>query len=786
MDLASERFIIEVKKAAKRLKLGAELSGLLPLLPMLYVAWADGILTPSEVETIRKKLEQQSWLTAAEKKRLATWLDPAAPPTTTQLLTWLSLIRAAAEYIPDACRQSLAELGIEIARIGRDAGFERCTSPEACAALAEIEEALGIIGPEAARELVATPAEKRAPSPEPGPAIFEVAAMTRLLDGETAAVREKVRTLLSDPIFEYEYDLDKDAHRELVLCWLRELAKQGLGALSYPVALGGKGSLSEFMAAFETIAFHDLSLAIKFGVQYGLFGGSILNLGTKNHHETYLPDVGSLQLPGCFAMTELGHGSNVRDIETVARYDPKTQEFVIHTPSESARKDYIGNAAKHGRMATVFAQLEIDGEPYGVHAFLTPIRDENGQPLPGVRIGDCGEKLGLNGIDNGRLWFDHVRIPRENLLDRFADVSPEGEYSSPIASASQRFFTMLGTLVGGRVSISAAGLSAAKSALTIAVRYAAKRRQFGPPGEAETILLDYPVHRRRLLPLLANAYALDFAQKHLSERYVQRAEKEQREVEVLAAGLKAFSTWNATETIQTCREACGGQGYLAENRFAALKADSDVFTTFEGDNTVLLQLVAKGLLTDLKHQFSDMKFFGMVKYLAAQASTAISELNPVVTRLTDETHLRDAEFQLGAFEYREKRLLVSAARRIKRRIDEGLDSYQAFIACQDHVVKLALAHVERIVLQRFLQGIETVTDPALAEVLNRLRNLFALARIEKDKGWFLESGYLEGNKSKAIRQQVDTLCEALRHDAVHLVNAFGIPDELLAAPIAQG
>lgn len=773
------------KNQPEKLDITSEAPGLLPLLPMLYIAWSDGLLSPTEIKTIRGKLKKQNWMTKSEQKILAGWLDPASPPSPSDLLNWLKVIRKSAGKIPLSSRKTLVELGVEVARIGSKSESERCTTPEACVALGVIEQALGVIGAEAARHvLLEAAAKKPVKTAKTAPrAAFNVPAMSRLLDGEHGAIRQKVKRLFKDPVFNYEYGLTKEVYRQKVLEWCQELARQGLGALSFPKAQGGQNDLGSFIAAFETIALHDLSLSIKFGVQFGLFGGSILNLGTEFHHQKYLPDAGTFELPGCFAMTELGHGSNVRDIETIAEYDSKTGEFVIHTPTESARKDYIGNAALHGQMATVFAQLELDGEHYGVHAFLVPIRNKNGGLMPDVRIEDCGEKMGLNGVDNGRIWFNHVRVPRENLLNRFAEVSADGAYSSPIAGASQRFFTMLGTLVGGRISISAGALSAAKSALTITIRYAAKRRQFGAPGEQETLLINYPIHRRRLLPLLANAYAIDFAQKHLVKQYVKRTEKNAREIEVLAAGLKAFSSWNATDTIQTCREACGGKGYLAENRFAALKADSEIFTTFEGDNYVLLQLVAKGLLTDFRHQFSDMKFLGLVKYIAGQASTAIAELNPVVTRLTDESHLRDADFQLNAFEYREKRLLVTAARRIKNRIDDGMDSYNAFIECQSHLVTLALAHVERIVLEQFLKSVDQA-DSKLAKILKRLCDLFALSRIEKDKGWFLENGYIEGNKAKAIRNQIDQLCTELKDDAVHLVNAFGIPDNLLAAPIA--
>jgi len=760
------------------------LPGLLPLIPVLYIAWNDCVLTPTEISTIRNLIDEQTWLTQEERSAVLAWLDPASPPGPDVLLNWLKIIRDAADDLSESSKMSLVQLGQEISKIGAENSSERCSSPEACSALAIIEQLLGVVSPEATQKILADASlVKHTVAAKGGDAGFPIALMQRLLDCEDVQIREKTRTLLADPAFRHRAELTKHEYREQVLSWCRLLAEQGLGALSYPEAQGGKNDLRQFIAAFETIAYHDLSLTIKFGVQFGLFGGSILNLGTDVHHKTYLAKVGSLELPGCFAMTELGHGSNVKDIETTATFDAATGEFVIHTPTESARKDYIGNAALHGQMATVFAQLVIGDACYGVHAFLTPLRDTDGSLMPGVRIEDCGLKMGLNGVDNGRIWFEQVRIPRENLLNRFADVGADGSYSSPIASASKRFFTMLGTLVGGRISIAAASVSAAKSALTIAVRYAGERRQFGPAGEHETLLLDYPSHQRRLLPLLAKTYALDFAQKRLVTLFAQAAGAG-RETEVLAAGLKSLASWHATETIQVCRESCGGKGYLAENRFSDLKADSDVFTTFEGDNTVLLQLVAKGLLTEFKHHFNEMNTLGILKYAAMHAATKIVELNPVVTRLTDEGHLRDAGFHHSAFIYREQRLLVSAARRIKNRLDAGSDALQAFTACQNHLITLATAHIERVVLEAFQQTVKNVEDTNLRSVLTKLCTLFALSTLERDKGWFLESGYVEGAKSKAIRHQVEQLCLELRSDAVALVDSFGIPDTLLAAPIA--
>lgn len=165
-------------------------------------------------------------------------------------------------------------------------------------------------------------------------------------------------------------------------------------------------------------------------------------------------------------MTETGHGSDVQSLETTATYDSATQEFVIDSATGSARKDYIGGAAETATVAAVFAQLTTDDENHGVHCFLVPIRDAQGNDLPGVTTSDCHYKGGLPGVDNGRIVFDHVRVPRENLLNRYADVEPDGSYRSSIESDGRRFFTMIGTLIRGRVSVGGSAGAAARVALT--------------------------------------------------------------------------------------------------------------------------------------------------------------------------------------------------------------------------------------------------------------------------------------------------------------------------------
>jgi len=566
--------------------------------------------------------------------------------------------------------------------------------------------------------------------------------------------------------------------------------------LFFPREYGGEGDMGAALTAFQTIALVDLSLLVKIGVQYGLFGGVIRRLGTKRHHERYLRAAMTMELPGCFAMTETGHGSDVQSIRTIATYEPEHQEFVIHTPDDDARKDYIGNVARDGRLAAVFAQLITGGARRGVHVLLVPIRDERGQPCPNVRIEDCGHKGGLNGVDNGRLWFDQVRVPREALLDRFGSVAPDGTYCSPIANETRRFFTMLGTLVSGRVSVAGAALSAAKLALAIAIHYGSTRRQFRAPGrDEEVILLDYLQHQRRLLPALATTYALHFAQEALAVSLHDAGDgdspddAEQRRLETQAAGLKAISTWHSTQTIQTCREACGGAGYLSVNRLSELRADTDIFTTFEGDNTVLLQLVAKGLLTNFRDEFGSMDTVAMVRYVADQVVSAVLErtaarslgqlIADAIPRGEEGSSILDREYHAYLFAWREKHVLEAAARRLRKLMANDGDAFSAFNAVQDHLLLAARAHVERVVLEHFTAAIDRCEEGEVKSLLDKVCDLHVMASLERDRGWFMEHGQLSAARAKAVITNVNRLCLELRPHAQQLVDAFGIPEVLL-------
>ncbi len=618
------------------------------------------------------------------------------------------------------------------------------------------------------------------------------------LDGRWRDVKNKMREELSGEVFRPHYTPNTVIARTKVGEQLKIMAAHGAAEDGFKKEHGGNGDVGAAVTQIEMLAMSDLSLMVKAGVQWGLFGGAVENLGTERHHQEYVPKIINLDLLGCFAMTETGHGSDVQSLETTATYDPETEEFVVDSPTPTSRKDYIGGAAQTARVAAVFAQLitDVDGKPvnHGVHCLLVPIRDDEGNDLPGVTTSDCHYKGGLPGVDNGRIMFDHVRIPRVNLLNKYADVSEDGTYTSPIENPNRRFFTMLGTLIRGRVTVGGSAAAATRVALDIATRYALQRRQFQAPGDdGEVLLMDYLVHQRRLFPLIARSYALQFAQNELVAKChdLQTADdpdpEEQRELESRAAGLKAANTWHATSAIQEAREACGGAGYLAENRLIALKADTDVFTTFEGDNHVLTQLVAKELLTAYADDIKGMSPVEWVRFAANFAGERVMKRTAAETIMQtildtrqdneEEGSLFNRGTQVKMFEDREEYMLATVARRLQGKSKE-MSAFDAFNSVQDHVLHAARAHIERIVLEAFVAGVDACEDEEAREILGMVCDLYALSVMEEDRAWFMEHRFLSTERAKAVTRGINERCRNLRPYAEVLVDGFGIPEQL--------
>jgi acyl-CoA oxidase len=425
--------------------------------------------------------------------------------------------------------------------------------------------------------------------------------------------------------------------------------------------------------------------------------------------------------------------------------------------------------------------------------------------LPGIGGEDDGYKGGLNGIDNGRLHFTHVRGPRTNLLDRYGSVDESGTYSSPIESRGRRFFTILGTLVQGRVSLVGASVVASQLAMTIAVRYGLERRQFPIPGSSEeNVVMDYQTHQRRLLPRLANAYAMTFAQDVLLDLFDQvfsgrqDTEEQRQDLETLAAALKPYATWSALDILQGAREACGGQGFLAENRLATLRADLDVYATFEGDNTVLLQLVAKRLLGDYAKQFRGADMGVMAGYIADQVGEAAvnrSGLRRLAQNVVDFGstarsigYVRTTASQRQLLTDRVETMVQSLAEALKPAAKiEPQEAAALMNAHQSELIDAAWAHSELVVWEAFSEALKNYEDGPTKQILRWLRDLHGFALIEKHRDWYLMNGRLSVHRAEAITEYINNrLLPRLRPHVGALVEAFELSDALVRAPIALG
>ena len=645
----------------------------------------------------------------------------------------------------------------------------------------------------------------RTPATQPAPPVVDVAALGQHLMGRWADIRRVSRAVAARPEMKRVEGLSMADHRARVLDQLGLLVKEGAVHKAFPKSVGGLEDAGGNIAQFEELVLADPSLQIKAGVQWGLFGSAVMHLGTEEHHTKWLPGIMSLEIPGAFAMTETGHGSDVSAVGTTATYDEATHEFVIDTPFRAAWKDYLGNAALHGEAAVVFAQLITKGVNHGVHAFYVPIRDKKKNFLPGVGGEDDGLKGGLNGIDNGRLHFTGVRVPRTNLLNKYGDVAEDGTYSSPIASPGRRFFTMLGTLVQGRVSLDGAATVVSKLALTIAISYGSQRRQFTAASDTEEeVILDYQRHQRRLLPRLAETYAMSFAHDVFLDKFddvfsgAHDTDADRQDLETLAAALKPLSTWAALDILQEAREACGGNGFLVENRLTSLRADMDIYATFEGDNNVLLQLVAKRLLTDYSRKFATADAGAMAAFVAEQVGDAA--INRTGLRRLGQSivdwgstarsvgYIRDTDSQRQLLTDRVQTMIAEIAARLRPASKlPKMEAAQLFNSNQNALIEAARAHGELLQWEAFTDAVERIEDDGTRQVLTWLRDLFGLGLIEKNAAWYLIHGRISTQRAQAITSYIDDrLLPRLREHALPLVAAFEFTPEHIGAPIALG
>ena len=247
------------------------------------------------------------------------------------------------------------------------------------------------------------------------------------------------------------------------------------------------------------------------GLNQTMFANCLEQFTTDEQKGWWLEKQRKHELIGCYAQTEIGHGSNVAGLRTTATFDKATDEFVIHTPDITATKFWSGDMGLQSNCGIVYARLISNGKDHGVHPFFFQLRNyKTHERLPGIQSGDLGAKITYNAKDNGWLSFDNVRIPRKNMLMKFAKVDREGNFSVE-GDLRVLYAIMLFT----RINIHDSCSMFLSQSLTIAARYAAVRRQFSTQEgtKKERRLLDYQTHQYKLLPALSSSFAFFCASK---------------------------------------------------------------------------------------------------------------------------------------------------------------------------------------------------------------------------------------------------------------------------------
>lgn len=652
---------------------------------------------------------------------------------------------------------------------------------------------------------------------------FDAEVLTNLLDGgreRTTRRRALERLISNDPTGIFSNAENRYLHR--TERHTRALAKHvRLVELCRKVGIGDEeGCDGDVIRSDDwptvTAAVSDV---LPTTLHWVMFVPNIASLCDDEQRAHWLPLCRDWRVIGCYAQTELGHGSNVRGLETTATFLPESDgglkggSWVINSPTITSAKFWPGTLGRTANHAMVIAQL-IDGEGKnrGVHNFIVPLRSmDDHKPLPGVTTGDVGPKLGYNNMDNGFAILDNVVIPRRNMAMRFATVDESGKYSKKSVSDATEKVAYITMMQVRAYIVNESGNDLAK-ACTVAIRYSAVRKQgFDGKGEEEVQVLDYRQQQHRLFSMLATSYCFRFTGRrilrHLRDIEVRLVEKEGAgadavtkaeisDVHATTSALKSFMTGVAADGIEDCRKACGGHGYLHCSGLPELSTTYLMNPTVEGDNNMLPQQVLKVLLKVVAAVQGEGAEAATKRYKSCDCLYLIPELAAIMggeersCAAGTEEELTDTEVLLSAYRHRAARLLLEAASAVQAGVAAGKAMDEAWNGSQVLMGRASRAHALALLLESFRGGASEsrrsgMVGPREAAVLDSLCRLFGLYWMERDIGDFLEDRYLSSEQASWVRSAVLGLLGEVRPNAVGLVDAWDFSDFLLDSALGR-